>query len=132
MWFGGQSPYMGMLSGAMGRGAAPMTPGAGMPPQGNAPMNMQMPQMPTPQVAQSNVPVGQPQQGQQPANQAQMGMLAQMLQQRTQQPTPDQASAAAIAAATGGMVPPQMMGQQAPPQQQGGAISGLLRQLGIL
>lgn len=89
MWFNGQSPYMGMLSGMMGRGATPMTPGAGMPPQGNAPMNMQIPQMPTPQVAQSNVPIqpqGQGQQGQQPINPAQMGMLAQMLQQQTAQP----------------------------------------------
>jgi hypothetical protein len=59
MWYGQPSPWMQRSK----------TPGAGMPPYGqNMPMPMQRPQMPTPQMAQSNVPLAQRQgqgQGQQ-------------------------------------------------------------------
>lgn len=125
MFYGALSPYLQRMQGQQGQ-----TPGSGLPPYANAPMNMQTPQMPTPNVVQSQgPPVQQPGQGQQPMNPAQMGMLSQMLAQKTQQPTPGQAGAAAGAVGTGGMVPPQMVGEQ-PPQQGGGMdLQGLLRML---
>lgn len=81
--FGSQSPY-GMLS---GMGQQQLTPGAGMPPHGNAPFNVnQMPQMgQAPQMP----PVQMPQQ-QQPMSPMDMGMLSQMLARQTNGMNPNQ------------------------------------------
>lgn len=74
----------GMLSPYFQQGQQ-MTPGAGMPPNGHAPMSMQRPQMGPPGQVPP-MPMGGQQQPQQPMNMAQMGMLGQMLARQTQQP----------------------------------------------
>jgi len=74
MWYGQSSPWM----------RSRQTPGAGMPPYGqNMPMPMQRPQMPTPHVASSNVPMRPAQQGQGGSVSPQlMGMLSGLLASR--------------------------------------------------
>lgn len=74
MWYGQTSPWM----------RSRQTPGAGMPPYGqNMPMPMQRPQIPTPHVASSNVPLQSAQQGQGGSMSRQlMGMLSGLLASR--------------------------------------------------
>jgi len=97
MWWNQTPPWMQ----GMGQGGQPgMTPGAGMPPYRNAPMNMNPVQMGPP----GSIPVAPPpaaQQGQRPVDPAQMGMLAAMLAQQTQKPMTSVAQRAAAAGATG-------------------------------
>ncbi|HKV00424.1 MAG TPA: hypothetical protein VJR58_34305 [Vineibacter sp.] len=74
MWYGQTSPWM----------QSRQTPGAGMPPYGqNMPMPMQRPQIPTPHVAPSNLPLQSVQQGQGGSVSPQlMGMLSGLLASR--------------------------------------------------
>lgn len=84
-WFGMMSPYLQKAGMGGQQGQQGMTPGSGMPPYGNAPMPMQPHQFQPGGALPSNVPpMGQ--QGQQPMNPMQMGMMSGMLAQNTMRP----------------------------------------------
>lgn len=125
----GMPPWMQQMQGqGMGPGAAPMTPGAGMPPS-NAPMSMQPQQMPQMGMRppMPMPPMGGGGGGQQPINPAQMGMLSQMLAGKTGAPPPG----------AGPMVPPGMPPAPGNPNAPMGAGSqesgaGMQGQMGFL
>lgn len=77
MWYGQRPPWM----------QRQLTPGAGMPPDGRAPMPMQRPQIPTPHVASSNVPLSarQGDTGAGALSPAMMGLLQQLFAGRSPQ-----------------------------------------------
>ena len=132
MWWGQVPPWMQGMGQGQQQG---MTPGAGMPPYGRAPMNMNPVQMGPPGSIPGAPPVP-PQQGQQSINPAQMGMLSQMLAQQTQKPMAPQAQGSAVAGAgaaggplPGGAAATPAGGQLVPGQGVTPELLGYLRQV---